>query len=71
MDSVPDPLLLRKSGIGWNRTQNYGSVARNSEHETTEAVAKRILDLEHFLEISQMTLMSRRNVRYEAGSGNS
>jgi hypothetical protein len=35
---VPDPLLLRKSGSAGNRTQASGSVARNYDHETTEAV---------------------------------
>jgi hypothetical protein len=27
-----NPLLLRKSGSSWNRTQTFGSVARNSDH---------------------------------------
>jgi hypothetical protein len=35
---VPDPLLLRKSGSAENRTRTSGSVARNSDHYTTEAV---------------------------------
>jgi hypothetical protein len=34
VDPVSDPLLLRESG---NRTRAYGSVARNSDHQTTEA----------------------------------
>jgi hypothetical protein len=38
VDPVPDPLLLRKSGSAGNRTQTSGSVARNSDHKTTEAV---------------------------------
>jgi hypothetical protein len=38
VDPVPDPLLLRKSGIAGNRTQTSASVARNSDHQTTEAV---------------------------------
>jgi hypothetical protein len=38
VDPVPDPLLLRKSGSAGNRTQTSGSVARNSDHWTTEAV---------------------------------
>jgi hypothetical protein len=29
---VPDPLLLRKSGKAGYRTQDSGSVARNSDH---------------------------------------
>jgi hypothetical protein len=38
VDPVPDPLLLRKSGSAGNRTRASGSVARNSDHLTTEAV---------------------------------
>jgi hypothetical protein len=38
VDPVPDPLLLRKSGIAGNRTRASGSVARNSGHQTIEAV---------------------------------
>jgi hypothetical protein len=38
VDPVPDPLLLRKSGISGNRTRTSGSVARNFVHKTTEAV---------------------------------
>jgi hypothetical protein len=38
VDSVPDPLLLRKPGSAGNRTRTSGSVTRNSDHETTEAV---------------------------------
>jgi hypothetical protein len=38
VDSVPDPLLLRKSGSVANRTRAFGYVARNSDHYTTEAV---------------------------------
>jgi hypothetical protein len=34
VDPVPDPLLLRKSGSVWNRSQE----ARNCDHQTTEAV---------------------------------
>jgi hypothetical protein len=33
-DPISDPLLLRKSGIVWNRTQTSGSVARNSDHRS-------------------------------------
>jgi hypothetical protein len=32
VDPVPDPLLLRTSDSAGNRTQNSGSVARNSHH---------------------------------------
>jgi hypothetical protein len=38
VDPVPDPLLLRKSGSAGNRTWTSGSVARNSDHQTTEAI---------------------------------
>jgi hypothetical protein len=38
VDPVPDPLLLRKSGSGGNRTRTSGSVARNPHHYPTEAV---------------------------------
>jgi hypothetical protein len=38
VDPVPDLLLLRKSGSAGNRTRTSGSVARNSDHQTTEAV---------------------------------
>jgi hypothetical protein len=32
VDSVPDPLLLIKSGSAGNRTRTSGSVARNTDH---------------------------------------
>jgi hypothetical protein len=32
VDSVPDPLLLRKSDSAGNRTRTSGSVVRNSDH---------------------------------------
>jgi hypothetical protein len=38
MGPDPDPLLLRKSGSGGNRTRTSGSVARTSDHWTTETV---------------------------------
>jgi hypothetical protein len=38
VDPVADPLLLRKSGSAGNRTLASGSVARNSDHWTTEEV---------------------------------
>jgi hypothetical protein len=38
VDPVPDPLLLRKSGRTGNLTRTSGSVARNSDHQTTEVV---------------------------------
>jgi hypothetical protein len=36
VDPDPDPLLLRKCGSAGNRTRTSGSVARNSDHKTTE-----------------------------------
>jgi hypothetical protein len=38
VDPVTDPLILRKSGSAGNLTLTSGSVARNSDHWTTEAV---------------------------------
>jgi hypothetical protein len=38
VDPVPGPLLLRKSCSAGNRTRASGSVARNSDHWTKEAV---------------------------------
>jgi hypothetical protein len=38
VDPVPDPLILGKSGSPGNRVRTSGSVARNSDHKTTEAV---------------------------------
>jgi hypothetical protein len=38
VDHVPDPLLLRKSGSAGNGNRSSGSVARNSDYQTTEAV---------------------------------
>jgi hypothetical protein len=43
VDPVPDPPLLRKSGSAGNRTLTTGSVARNSDHWTTEAIDLLIL----------------------------
>jgi hypothetical protein len=44
VDPVPDSLLLRKSGSVGNRTRISGSVARNSDHWTTAAVAFHLFD---------------------------
>jgi hypothetical protein len=38
VDPISYPLLLRKSGSAGNRSRTSGSVARNSDHWTTEAV---------------------------------
>jgi hypothetical protein len=39
VDLDADPLLLRKSGSAGNRTRTSGSVARNSDDKTIEAVS--------------------------------
>jgi hypothetical protein len=39
VDPIPDPLLLRKPGSTRNWTQTSGSVARYSDHQTTEEVS--------------------------------
>jgi hypothetical protein len=41
VDPVPEPQLLRKSGSAGNRTRTSGSVARKSDHWTTDAVSIR------------------------------
>jgi hypothetical protein len=38
VDPVPDALLLRKSDSVGNRARASGSVARTSDHYTTEAI---------------------------------
>jgi hypothetical protein len=38
VDPVPDPLVLKKSCNAENRTLTSESVARNTDHETTEAI---------------------------------
>jgi hypothetical protein len=38
VDPVPDTLVLRESGSAGNRTRTSGSLARNSDHYTREAV---------------------------------
>jgi hypothetical protein len=38
VDPIPDPLLLRKADSAGDRTRTSGSVGRNSDHLTTEAV---------------------------------
>jgi hypothetical protein len=37
VDPVPDPVLPKKAGSVGNRTRTSGSVARDSDHQTTEA----------------------------------
>jgi hypothetical protein len=46
VDPVPDPLLLRKSASAENNlTQTSGSVARNSDHYTTEVVIDSVFEI--------------------------
>jgi hypothetical protein len=49
VDPVTDPLLLRKSGSDGNRAQTSGSVARNPDHWTTEAVTTDLSDIITYL----------------------
>jgi hypothetical protein len=56
VDPVPDPLLFF-SGSARNRTRVSGSVAKNSDHYTTEAVSQK---REHFT-IPQMWIINIYN----------
>jgi uncharacterized protein YcbK (DUF882 family) len=47
VDTVPEPLLLCKSGSAGNPIRTSGSVARNSDHQTTEAVYFLLRNLYH------------------------
>jgi hypothetical protein len=58
VDPVPGPLILRKSGSARNRTQTSGSVGRNSDHWTTEAVE--IMKTSVSIVISEDVLIVRR-----------
>jgi hypothetical protein len=58
VDPVSDPLLVRKSGIAGNLTQIPASVARNSDHWTTEAVV-----------ISTTRPRKCKNLRHVSGIG--
>jgi hypothetical protein len=49
VDSVPDPLLLRKSGNAGNLTRTSRSVVKYSDHQTTEAVCDPLYALKIFL----------------------
>jgi hypothetical protein len=41
VDTVPDPLLLRKCGSAGNRTRTFGSVARNTDRDKLEGWGKK------------------------------
>jgi hypothetical protein len=45
VEPVLNPLLLRKSGSAGNRTRTSGSVAKNSDQYTTEAVYFLLLNI--------------------------
>jgi hypothetical protein len=53
VDPFPDPLLLRKSGSAGTRARTSGSVARNCDQWTTEAVEPRNTTVNTFLELSK------------------
>jgi hypothetical protein len=55
VDPIPDPLLLRISGSTSNRTWTSESVARNSEHQTTEAVKVYTGKLKNILDFAPCT----------------
>jgi hypothetical protein len=61
VDPVPDSLLLRKSGSAVNRTGTSGSVARNSGHQTTEAV---LLNVHYLVEIVYITWHTHTLISY-------
>jgi hypothetical protein len=50
VDPVSDPLLLRKSGNARNRTRSSGSVARNYDDLTKEAVTQQTARCNNSLE---------------------
>jgi hypothetical protein len=57
VDPVSDPLLLRKAGSAGNRIWTSGSVARNSDHYTTEVVALRLLRISIYVTMGRINLM--------------
>jgi hypothetical protein len=59
VDPVPNPLLLRKSGSARNRTRTSGSVARNSEDYTTEAVSRSVIECEKSWEKRETPFVGR------------
>jgi hypothetical protein len=58
MDPVPD-LRLTKSGRAGNRTLTSGSVARKSDHQTTEAVIGSL-----YLKVKRRVLLGSVNFSY-------
>jgi hypothetical protein len=59
VDPVPDPLHLRKSGSAENQTLTSGSVGRNSDHKTTEAVYI-LLKLNSMVSVRERTIPTER-----------
>jgi hypothetical protein len=49
VDPVPDPLILKKSGSAGNGTRASGSVFKNSDYYTTEAVHNEMLRSSYYL----------------------
>jgi hypothetical protein len=75
VNPVPDPLLFF-SGSAGNRTRASGSVVKNSDYQTTEAVSKlrsvcRIYaeDLNNFAVAKQMILSCVLNSAWGCGMG--
>jgi hypothetical protein len=74
VDPVPDPVLLRKSCGAENRNLTSGSVARNSEHQTTEAVHSNIWKNKNMFNnreavCQQTTFCDMSNYKYHVSSG--
>jgi hypothetical protein len=67
VDPVPDPLLLGKSGSAVNRTRTSGSVARNSDDQTTEAVDI-FSSIPQFLKLSPFFRFPNRNVAADSSN---
>jgi hypothetical protein len=56
VDPVPDPLLLRKSGSVGIEPGTFGLAARNSDHQTTEAVIRMALQANKHTEHKNLVL---------------
>jgi hypothetical protein len=57
MDTVPDPLLLRKSGSAGNRNWTSGSVASNFDLATDPEALVRFSVLADFLSSSWLSMV--------------
>jgi hypothetical protein len=65
VDIVLDPLLLRNSGSARNRTRTSGSVNRNSDHYTTEAVGCDNVTSLRIRTTKTFFTLTQKNNRYE------